>query len=92
MVDSQLTQVSVVPVFTQVADLRRQVGYVGIFVVQVTDDIKDVAERQGFETMWLLPGGVRLGSAGRTPDDNVFRDAPDLATQLLPTSNNATRR
>ncbi|MEC5386474.1 EAL domain-containing protein [Uliginosibacterium sp. H3] len=82
MVDGELTQAAVAPVVAQFDDKRRQVGYVGIFVTKVSEDIKEAAAREGFETLWLLPGNRRLGDVTQIPEDEVLREAPDLATQV----------
>jgi diguanylate cyclase (GGDEF)-like protein/PAS domain S-box-containing protein len=83
MVDGELTQAAVAPVVAEFDDKRRQVGYVGIFVTKLSDDIREAAGREGFEALWLLPGNRRLGDATQIPDDEVLREAPDLAAQVF---------
>jgi diguanylate cyclase (GGDEF)-like protein/PAS domain S-box-containing protein len=82
MVDAELTQVAVAPVIARFEGLRRHVGYVGIFVTKVSDDIKEAAARDGFDALWLLPGSHRPGDAAQIPGEAMLRDAPDLAAQM----------
>jgi diguanylate cyclase (GGDEF)-like protein/PAS domain S-box-containing protein len=79
MVDSELTQVVVAPVIAQLDDARTQVGYVGIFVVDLAQHLAAAGAREGFDTLWQLPG---VKPATGLPPDESLRDAPELAGSM----------
>jgi diguanylate cyclase (GGDEF)-like protein/PAS domain S-box-containing protein len=57
-VDGHLTQVAVAPVFARPDGIRRQVGFVAVFVADVVTQLDQAARTAGLSTRWMLPPGV----------------------------------